>query len=126
MSKKGLPCLRCREARQRPKYVELPLLVFDPQRVMAGPMPLIANHRLSADMICAYAYGYGGIGNSEVEAYDVTAAEQIMACWWAGLYGSRKWKKRLGTWAEVAGQHLWYGCVNVPPLPATPEEARDA
>lgn len=118
MADQGVPCRWCADAGRVPTYETLPLLVFDPQRTMAGPMPLIAGHRLSAEMIAAYVYQYGGFGNAEVEAYDVTRAEQIMACWWAGLYGPKRWKKRLGAWAETAGAHLWHGCTNVDALPA--------
>lgn len=42
------------------------------------------------------------------EEYGLTRVQVLVACWHQGLYGSRRLRRRWGTWArDVAGPVLW-------------------
>jgi uncharacterized protein (DUF433 family) len=57
------------------------------------------------------------------EDYDLTRADILVACWYLGLYGSRRWRRSWRQWAEQAGQAMWdtrtvdYDQIPDPPLP---------
>lgn len=51
------------------------------------------------------------------EDYDVTVPDVLVACWWMGTHGSKKWRKRWGAWAEAVHGELWHSRHDVPPPP---------
>lgn len=110
-------CLACAENGKRTKRGAGVRIVFDPGIQMPGT-PTIEGHRISAEQVAGIVTYYGGLDNSEIKAYGITREEQIAACWWAGLWGPRRYRKLLGAWAEQAGRHLWYRCINVPNIRA--------
>lgn len=117
----GLPCLACREHGQRPKYIErVPSIVFYPPIGMPG-RPTIEGHRLSAEHMAGQALHFGFA--QTMKDYQLTNAELLVACWWAGQYGPRRFKRAWADWSQVAGWHLWYSCENAP-QPAHSERHR--
>ena len=110
-------CFPCHKVGTRPKRGKGTNIVFNPQIQMPGT-PTIEGHRLAADFMAARVWKFGI--DSEMDDYQLRREELLVACWWAGAFGPRKFKKRWGEWAEVAGMHLWYGCVQIsdPPTEA--------
>lgn len=41
--------------------------------------------------------------------YGLTREDFLVACWYAGLYGTRSERKWLGAWAVFAGKLMWHG-----------------
>lgn len=109
-------CYACEDKGQKPKMVELPRLYIDPQYQRHG-LPC-NEHGLSAEWLAGYVWSFG-IDSEELRHGwpEFTTAEQLVACWWAGRFGTRTWRKRLGVWAEEANRHLWHGCVAIPDPP---------
>lgn len=107
-------CLGCEKAGTKPKRGKGIRLVFDPQITMPGP-PTIEGHRLSAEFM-ARRVRVCGI-TEEMDDYQLTREELLVVCWWAGEFGSRRLRKCWGGWAQIAHQHLWHGCINIPDPP---------
>ena len=43
----------------------------------------------------------------------------LVACWWEGTYGTRKWRLIYGPWAKANFGHLWRGewaAATLPPM----------
>lgn len=108
-------CLACERMNTKPKRGKGTLVVFDPRMTMPGP-PTIEGHRLGAEFMAARVWKFGVA--SEMDDYMLRREELLVTCWWAGQFGPRKWRKRWGDWATIAGWHLWYGCIQVedPPM----------
>ena len=107
-------CTACKEAGTNPIRGANVHIVYDPAIQMPGT-PTIAGHRLAARHMAERAVIFGI--EEQMQGYDLTREEILVACWWAGQWGSRKLKKILGEWSKMAGRHLWYQCVNIPDPP---------
>ena len=110
-----LNCLACKEAGTKPKRGKLPNVIYDPRVKMAGT-PTIEGTRHSVELAATRVYRWG-IRDFNVTKWDIPHDALLVACWWAGTYGPRKFRKAWGEWAAIAGQHLWYGCVRIPDPP---------
>ena len=107
-------CSACQRAGQSPIQGKGVRIVFDPGIQMPGP-PTIEGHRLGAEFIADIVFAHGF--KDAQDDYELTREELLLACWWAGLWGPRKWKTRWGEWAKAVNAHLWYGCINIPDPP---------
>ena len=109
-----LDCLACKQAGTDPVKGDHLCVVYDPAIQMPGS-PTIQGQRLSANFMAARAYSLGIA--SQMEDYKLPREALLVACGGAGLYGPRRLRKVFGEWAQVAGRHLWYGCINIPDPP---------
>ena len=107
-------CLACKETGTKPKKGRGLRLVFDPGMVMPGP-PTLEGHRLGAEFMAGRVYVLGL--KTQQDDYELSREHLLVACWWAGTYGPRSFKKVWKEWAELAGDHLWYGCIQIPDPP---------
>ena len=107
-------CLPCRENGTKPKRGWGERLVFDPRLIMPEP-PTIEGHGLGAELVARRVYALGV--NEQIDDYELTREQLLIACWWAGLYGPRSLRRVFGEWAQTAGRHLWYGCIQIPDPP---------
>jgi len=110
-----LSCLACREGHTRPIYGKDVSVEFDPAVQMPGT-PTIAGTRFSAEF-AAHLVMMNGVKGTQKMYPHLTREELMVACWWAGLYGPRKYRKAWNEWAKAAGWHLWYRCVRIPEPP---------
>ncbi len=101
-------CLACRDAGTEPVDQPPTLIVFDPQFTDFLDPAIIAGHRLSARYIAQFAWSKGF--DFTLQNFELSRAEGIAACWWAGLYGRKVWRQRYGAWAKEAARHMWHGC----------------
>ena len=108
-------CLYCKELRQRPIYGTSKASVEYHPGIQLPGTPTIKGHRLGAAAMsrCVLANGF----DDTLEDFILTREELLVACWWAGLWGPRKFRKLWGKWAELAGNHLWHSCINIPNPP---------
>lgn len=113
-------CLACKEAGAEPKKGAGKRLVFDPRITLPG-VPSLEKHRLGAEFMARRVYALGIA--DQMDDYEVSREELLVACWWAGLYGPRSLRKAFGKWAEVAGWRLWYGCIQIADPPLKAQEA---
>ena len=108
-----MSCLACKQEGKRPRYVKpLPAVQFYAPVAMPGH-PTLEHHRLGARFIAERVFYLGF--DEPIETYELSKAEVLVCCWWAGLWGPRKLQKAWREWATSANSHLWYSCVNVPP-----------
>lgn len=94
-----------------------PAIVTEPG-VLYGE-PHIAGSRVSAMQIAVQWWNRfedGGIADLAA-LYVLQSADIIVACWWAGTYGTRTWKRRYGAWAVAVHPQIWRGdyTVEAPP-----------
>ena len=55
------------------------------------------------------------------DEYGMTRGEVLVACWYLGLYGTRRWKRLLRDWANPAGEQMWHcNTVNYDDVPDPP------
>lgn len=112
-----------------------PFVAIDP--AMRSGQPTINGTRLPVDAVAGMVWAEGV--DVAVEEYDLTRADVLVACWYAGSYGLpgrrkalfpvRLWVKRWGAWADSVHQALWsvttvdYEAIPDPPraLPEAPE-----
>lgn len=79
------------------------------------------NHtRLSIDAIAGYVWA-GETVEAVMATYDITRADVMVACWWIGTFGPKRWRRRWGAWAEDVHDQLWHSKFDVPdpPIPDT-------
>ena len=107
-------CLACKEAGTKPTPGKGVCIVYDPTIQMPGT-PTIQGHRLSAQQIASRVLKFGI--EDEMDDYQLTREEALVACWWGGLHGPRRLRQALRAWAENAGWHLWYQCASIPDPP---------
>ena len=104
-------CYGCEQEKTKPEVVEkLPSVVFYAPIAMPG-IPTLEGHRLGAEMVASYAWHHGI--DEVCETYDLSRADVLVCCWWAGMFHTRAWKKRWGEWAQMAFNHLWHSCVQI-------------
>lgn len=82
---------------------------------MRSGQPTINGTRLPVDAVAGMVWAEGV--DVAVEEYDLTRADVLVACWYAGRYGLpgqrealfpvRLWPKRWGAWAAEVGPCLW-------------------
>ena len=106
-------CLACKQVGTEPERGVGIRVVNDPA-VRSGA-PTIENHGLEAEFVTRRVLRFGVA--SEMEGYQLTREEVLVACWWSGTYGSRRLREALGEWAGTAGTHLWYRCISIPDPP---------
>jgi len=89
--------------------------------------PSINGTRLPVDTLAEAAWE--GLEPSEIEQqWDVRRADILVACWYVGRYGSRRWVKRWGEWSERVAPVLWesstvdYAAVPWPPTSGQAEQ----
>lgn len=97
----------------------MPAVVYDPPISMPG-QPTIEGTRMSAALTAELVF-WSGVADV-MKDYVLTRPQVLVACWWAGMYGPKKFKQALGTWALEAHSHLWHSCVNVPDPPLVEQE----
>ena len=112
-------CLACEDANTKPKRGKGVEIVFDPRITLPGP-PTIGGYRNSAELAADRVRAFGI--KSVMRDYQLTREGVLTACWWAGEYGPRRFRKAWGDWARIAAHHLWYGCINItdPPTEEQP------
>lgn len=82
---------------------------------MRSGQPTINGTRLPVDAVVGLVWAQGV--DVAAEDYDLTRADVLIACWFAGSYGLpgrrealfpvRLWPKRWGAWAVEVHQALW-------------------
>ena len=107
-------CATCVKAGTKPKRGQNKKLVFDHMITMSGP-PTIEGHRISAEFMAGRVHAFGI--HDQLDNYYVNREELLVCCWWAGVYGPKRLKLIFKEWADNAGEHLWYGCVQIPDPP---------
>lgn len=114
-------CFACEQAGTTPTPFEPPPLVIDPAVSRYGH-PTFGTSALSARFIAKGVYE-GGV-EQVCENYPFLSANQILlACWWMGTGGSKKWRRRWSKWALDAGSHMLHGCGTFPYPPTRKGEA---
>ena len=112
-------CLACKQAGTKPRRGKRTRLICDPpvQRqtrlifdptVQRNGTPTIEGHSLGAGFVADLVVARGGL--DVMEDYEMTREQVLVACWWAGRFGTRRAKGRFGEWAKAAGGHLWHSC----------------
>lgn len=96
--------------------VERPVVVTDP--AVAYGRPQVA--RIGVEHIAGATW----VESVDVAAdeYGLTRPQVLVACWWIGLYGDRRWRRRWKTWAQQVDGELWHSRYEIPD-PPTREEA---
>lgn len=107
-------CTSCKEAGTTPLEGLRLRVVYDPTIQVPGS-PTIEDRRISAEAVANRAWESGIEG--ACYNWDLGREEVIVACWWAGLFGPSRLRNLYRAWAEIAGAHLWYGCIQVPDPP---------
>ena len=108
-------CTPCEQAGQKAKRGKSVCVVFNPGIQMPGT-PTVGESRLSAAWLVGYVYAWGM--KYTLGSYpSITREHVLVACWWAGRFGPRKWRKVMGEWAGMADAHLWHDCVRIPDPP---------
>ena len=113
-------CLACKTAGTLPKRGKGSAVVYDP-RITAGGTPTLQGRGLAVEHVAIRAFKFGVL--EPMEDFELSREEVIVACWWSGLYGARRLRKLFGTWAVIAGQHLWYSCIQIPDPPLEGHDA---
>lgn len=85
---------------------------------MRSGQPTVNHTRLSVEAITEYVWAGDGLDWLAGE-YDVTRPDILVACWYRGTYGSRKWRQRWGPWAEQVHGELWHHRYDIPDPPST-------
>lgn len=93
------------EGYQRPEAVQRyldgrnrrvdPVVTVDPAVRFGFP----AIRGISTDAIAGVVWAGESLA-TVADEYDVTREEVLVACWFEGTHGERKWRKRWGAWAE--------------------------
>lgn len=102
---------------------------------MRWGQPCVNGTRLPVDAVAGMVWAEGV--DVAADQYDLTRADVLVACWYAGTYGLpgrreslfpvRQWPKRWGAWADSVAGALWkvtevdYDAVPDPPRAALPE-----
>jgi uncharacterized protein (DUF433 family) len=56
------------------------------------------------------------------DEFGLTRADVLVACWYLGMFGSRRWRRLWRDWAERAGKAMWdvrtvdYDAIPDPPV----------
>lgn len=104
-------CSACEQAGTTPTPFEPPPLVISP--TIGRGQPTFGTSTLGARFIAKGVYE-GGV-EQVCENYPFLSTNQILlACWWMGTGGSKKWLRRWGEWALDAGRHMAYDCGTFP------------
>ena len=113
-------CSACEQAGTTPTPFESPPLIVSP--TIGRGQPTFGTSTLGARFIAKGVYE-GGV-EQVCENYPFLSANQILlACWWMGTGGSKKWLRRWGEWALDAGLHMLHDCGTFP-YPPTRKEQR--
>lgn len=74
-------------------------LWIDPARL--GGTVAMTGTRLGAEWAADYVWA--GMLDELRQGWDYVSDRQILvACWWVATHGTRKWRKRWGSWADDA------------------------
>jgi len=95
-----------------------PFVSIDP--AMQSGRPCVSHTRLTVETVAVYIWG-GYTPEDVAEEFDVTPADVLVACWYAGTYGipgSWDWRARWGKWAEDVHENLWHGRYDIPMPPS--------
>lgn len=68
--------------------------------------PCVGGTRLPVSIVAEYIWGGDPVDHVARE-YSITPVQALVACWYTGKFGSRTWKKRWSTWADIAHPFLW-------------------
>lgn len=80
-----------------------PHVRFDPAQCFGYPMVKGASVEAVAGMVWA-----GEPVDVVAEDYDIDRADVLVACWYMGLHGSKKWRKRWRDWVLTAHERMWW------------------
>jgi uncharacterized protein (DUF433 family) len=80
-----------------------------------------AFHGVSVDAIAGMVYAERGLDVVAGE-YGLTRAQVIVACWYVGTYGDRRWRRRWGAWSKSVHGELWHCHYDVPDPPVNGDE----
>lgn len=66
----------------------------------------------------------GAVWNAEDAAtdYGLTRPQVLVACWWLGTYGTKRWRDRFGTWARSVEGEFQYRRYDVADPPTKEDE----
>lgn len=95
-------------------YAEpLPEVTFYAPIDMPG-QPTLRGTRFGAEFVAGMVLDWGGGIAEVIKTYPrLTRAEVLVACWWAGEYGPKRFRKVWSEWAIGAHSHLWYECIRI-------------
>jgi uncharacterized protein (DUF433 family) len=96
-----------------------PFVAVDP--AMRFGRPTVNNTRLSVEAATEHVWAGGSVGEV-AEEFDVTRQDVLVACWYAGKYGTKAWRRRWGKWADVVHDELWHSRYDVPDPPDLNDE----
>ena len=102
-----------------------PFIGIDP--AMCSGQPTVNHTRLSVDAVTGMVWA-GESVDQVADEYDITRADVLVACWYAGTYGlpgerrkvlaaTRWWRERWGKWAEQVSGALWKSQYDAVPDP---------
>ena len=117
-----LDCAACLEAGTAPVESQGLAVKYDPRYQRHG-LPT-NEHGMSAAWLASMVWHYGlNALNLSDDWPEYTREEQVVACWWAGRFGTLEYRQRFGAWAKLADRHLWHGCCAVPDPPRKGQDA---
>lgn len=67
------------------------------------PAEILAGFIAAGDPVDFIAASYSG------ESFTLPREAVLVACWYQATYGTKRWRKRWGAWAEVAHAAMWNG-----------------
>ncbi len=105
-------CLACEMAGTTPQKGEGVVLTINPRYQRHGVVSVDGGGEYLLDRVLI-----DGVEETIADYPPVTREAVLVFCWWAGLHGSRRFRKVWGEWAQKADEHLWYGCINIPDPP---------
>lgn len=94
-----------------------PYVSVDP--AMRFGRPCVNNTRLSVEAVAGMVW-IGESVDEVADEYGVTRPDVVVACWYAGKFGtseSKRWRKRWGKWADEVHDELWHSRYDVPNPP---------
>lgn len=95
-----------------------PAVVFDPGIRFGWPQVVGIPVESIGGMVWA-----GENVDTTADEYDLTRDQVLVACWWLGIHGAKKWRRRWKVWAQTAHDHMWHGRWEKVTDPPTENEA---
>jgi uncharacterized protein (DUF433 family) len=82
-----------------------PCIVLDPAR--CSGRPTVGVDRLPVETVVGYILAGDSVA-AVADMYEISRADVLCACWYAGLYGTRMQRRILGEWAKNAHAAMWH------------------
>lgn len=115
------PCGVCGGIGWEPAADHQPVVSVDPAVRFGRPHM----RGISCEVLAGGVYG-GDTCEDVAAVYGLTRAEVLTACWWAGLEGPPKWRRRWAAWAAGVHPELAKRAYDAIPDPPAYEESRNA